>query len=143
MKKGLTIFFIVLTGYSSGQSKKMMEAMSNARMLELSVFETKDNASLENLFAKKLSYNDQDGKILSREEAISSIVNNKAVYIRENSPSGYSPREVVDSMIVKHIYSATEKKADGAESAVKFSVETVWAKENGKLKLFRCLIARL
>lgn len=143
MKKGLTIFFIVLTGFTFGQSKKMMEAMSNARLLEMAVFDTKDNTSLQSLFAKTVSYTDQDGNILSREEAIKTIVNNKSVYSQENSPSAYGPREVNDSMIVKHIYSATEKRADGTESAIKFSIESVWAKESGKLKLFRCLIAKL
>jgi len=143
MKKGLTIFFIVLTGYSFGQSKKMMEAMSNARLLEMAVFDTKDKASLESLFAKTLSFTDKDGQSLSREDAINSILNRKNAYSSENSPSAYGTREVNDSMIVKHIYSATEKRADGTESAIKFSIESVWAKESGKLKLFRCLIAKL
>ena len=134
---------MILTGAAFGQSKKMREAMSNARLLEMLVFDSKDNASLESLFAKTLTYTGQDGKAISREEAISNIMNDRSVYSRENSPSGYDIRESNDSMIVKHIYGTFQKNTDGSQYNLKLSIESVWAKESGKLKLFRCLIVKL
>ena len=143
MKKTLTILFVILAGSVLGQSKKMMAVMSNARILERIMFETKEDTRLEVLFAKTMSYTGYDGKVASREEAIKNIVNSKVVYTNINVPSPYDVSEVNDSMIVKHVYSAMERRTDGKETLLKLSVESVWAKEEGKWMLFRCRIIKL
>ena len=143
MRYCFVILFLVFSVAAGAQSKKMREAMSNAWILEQALFGKKDRAVLDGLFASSLVYVGLDGKTMSREEAIKAIINDGSVYTKENSPSPYGVNEVADSMIIKHVYSATEKKADGTESLIKYSVESVWAKENGKLKLFRSKITSL
>ena len=143
MRYCFVILFLVFSVTAGAQSKKMREAMSNAARLEIAVFGTKDRAVLDELFASSVVYVGFDGKAASKEEAILAVVNNGSIYTKENSPSPYGVNEVADSMIIKHVYSATEKKADGTESLIKYSVESIWAKENGKLKLFRSKITSL
>ena len=109
MKKILTILFLLLVVGSHGQSKKVIAALSNGRLLEQTIFETKDRARLEDFFAKTMSFMQPDGKVLGREEAIVGIVNNRSVYTKENSPSAYDVSEVGDSVIIKHLYKANEK----------------------------------
>ena len=69
---------------SHGQSKKVIAALSNGRLLEQTIFETKDRARLEDFFAKTMSFMQPDGKVLGREEAIVGIVNNRSVYTKEH-----------------------------------------------------------
>lgn len=143
MKKLLTILFVFLVVNSNAQSKKTIAALSNGRLLEQTIFETKDRSALEGFFAKTISFMQADGKVLGREEAIVGIVNNRSVYTRENSASAYDVSEVADSMIIKHVYKATEKRENGNEERLAFFIESVWAKEKGKWKLFRCKIVGL
>ena len=143
LKKLLTILFVFLVVSSNAQSKKTIAALSNGRLLEQTIFETKDRSVLEGIFGKTISLMQSDGKMLAREEAIAGIVNNRSVYTNENSASAYDVSEAADSMIIKHVYKATEKKENGQEEIIAFFIESVWAKENSKWKLFRCKIVGL
>ncbi|MES2429593.1 MAG: nuclear transport factor 2 family protein [Bacteroidota bacterium] len=111
--------------------------MSNAGLLEQTVFDTKDSATLEKLFAKTLTYEHSSGKVETREQALQGIIHNKSIYVPSIEPHPYGVIEKGDSIIVKKMFAATEKKADGTESILNLTIETVWIKENGDWKLIR------
>src|SRR3954471_16667820 len=108
MKQTLVILFSLLTVVVYGQSKKDREALANSRMLMTAVFDTKDSVTLDKLFASSMTYGHSSGKIQTRAEAIHGIITNKSVYI-ELGVEGYKVNYVGDSIIVTHIFRATEK----------------------------------
>ncbi|HET6994623.1 MAG TPA: DUF4440 domain-containing protein, partial [Chitinophagaceae bacterium] len=77
------------------------------------------------------------GKAETRQEAIHGISNNKSTYIKSTEPFGYDVQPKDDSLVVVHVFKATEKKADGMESQLDLTITLVWAKEKSKWKLFR------
>ncbi len=138
MKYLFYIAFLVLSFSADAQNKKTVKILANTALLERTVFETKDSATLEKLFAKTLTYGHSSGKIETREEAIKGIVNNKSVYTKNYSvPSGYNVFNNGDSIMVKHKFIATEKKADGTEGKLDLTIELAWIKEKGDWKLAR------
>jgi ketosteroid isomerase-like protein len=135
MKK---VFFILLfmasafVGFS--QSKKEQVLIERTYLLSHTVFGTKDSLTLEDLFAKKASYGHSGGKIETREEAIAAISKNKSVY----ADTAVSNIKVVindDVAIVRHLFKANEKKADGTVTPLNFTMLLVWVKEKGKWRL--------
>jgi ketosteroid isomerase-like protein len=137
MKILITVLTFLLAAVTmNAQSKKEREIMGNARSLQLIVFGSKDSVQLDKLMAKTVVYAHSSGRVESREEAIRGIVNNKSVY-KENGIMPYNVSERGDSMVVKHVYKATELKADGTTNELDITIETVWAKEDGKWKLCR------
>ena len=138
MKKLLTIFLLVTTFVCNAQSRKTINALANSRTLEMTVFGSKDSITLEKLFATNLTYIHSSGKVETRAEAIHGIVNNKSVYTESNSsPSAYSVKEYDDSVVVTHVFKATEKKETGVQSDLALSITLVWVKEKGNWKLLR------
>jgi len=137
MKALLIITFLGLSVYTMGQSKKERIAMKNAELLESTVFGTKDSATLEKLFASKVHYEHSHGQVQTREQAISGIVKNRSVYVISTEPAPYKVETIGDSIFVNKPFKAIEKKANGTESALDFTVTTVWFKEGGVLKMSR------
>jgi ketosteroid isomerase-like protein len=136
----LTILFSLIVLNSAAQSKKQREALSGASGLEMAIFEEKDSLILDKMFSRAISFTWADGRTESKQEAIRSIMSNRSVFSEESRPTPYDIIESGDSMLVKHVYTAKETKPDNTEVKLKFSIESVWAKEEGKWKLFRCRI---
>lgn len=134
----LTIL-VVGSCVSSAQSKKTTQTLVNARLLQNTVFGTKDSATLQKLFGNTLAYQHSGGKIETREEALHNISHNKSTYKVDPAtpPIAYSAKEDGDSVIVTHIYKATEVKADGKETELNLTIDTVWLKEGKEWKLYR------
>ena len=143
MKYIFSIVFTILTLASAAQSKEMIKVLANTRLLENTVFGSKDSATLEKLFAKTVSYIHSSGKVETREEAIPGIIHNKSVYEKLAEPKPYNVSIEGDSAIVKQEYRATEKKADGTESKLNLLIETVWMKEKKDWKLTRRLSTKI
>lgn len=118
-------------------SKKEREVLANTRLLERTVFQSKDSVTLEKLFGNPLSYVHSSGKAENREQAVHGIVNNKSTYTWANVAEPYNVRFDQDSAIVVHVFRATERKADGTESALNLSIEYVWIKVKKDWKLVR------
>lgn len=119
------------------QSKTERQVLANARLLENTVFGSKDKATLEKLFATSLVYIHSSGRVENREQAIQGITSNRSTYKKLNLRDGMSISEKGDSMRVYQLYNATETKADGTSSELNISIETIWAKVKGKWLLFR------
>lgn len=143
MKKLLIILTLIPAICVNGQSKKVRHALANTRLLESTVFGTKDSLTLEKLFAKEATYMHSSGKVELREEAIRNIVQNKSVYTKIDTLIGYNTRSYPDSTVVTHAFVAIEKKADGSESMLRLNLELVWIKEKGKWKLYRRKASRI
>src|SRR5437763_17218471 len=80
MKK-LFLLILPLAFFSAvAQDKKEKELIERTYLLSHTVFGTKDSLTIEDLFAKKLSYGHSGGKIQSRQEAVEGIVHNKSTY---------------------------------------------------------------
>ena len=143
MKYLLTIMILVVALCTKAQTKDAIKVMSNARLLERTVFGTKDSLTLEKLFAKNATYIHSSGKVESRDEAIRNIVLNRSVYTKIDTLVGYNVKKVNDSMILNHAYVAKEKKADGSESTLRLNLELVWIKEKKDWKLYRRKASRI
>jgi hypothetical protein len=137
MKRGPAILLIVFSLSVNAQSKQEIKALANAKLLELTVFGTKDSATLEKLFAKNATYIHSSGKVEKRDEAIRNIVHNKSVYVIADTLLSYDLKTYKDSSVVNHLFIAKEKKADGTESILRLNLKLVWVKEKGDWKLFR------
>jgi hypothetical protein len=132
----LIILILVAAIGASAQSKKVRHALANTRLLERTVFGTKDSLTLESLFAKDATYIHSSGKVELRNEAIRNIIQNKSVYTKIDTLAGYRTRIVNDSVVVEHAFVAKETKADGTQSTLRLNLELVWIKEKGKWKLY-------
>jgi Domain of unknown function (DUF4440) len=137
MKSCLAIICFLVCATVQAQSKQATQALANTKLLEQTVFGTKDSVTLEKLFGSSLTYIHSSGKVESREEAIHGIIHNKSVYTKADTLINYDVKTYADSTLVKHLFKATEKKADGTESKLNLYIVLVWMKENGKWKLFR------
>jgi ketosteroid isomerase-like protein len=73
----------------------------------------------------------------TRDEAIGNIVKNRSVYTRSDTLISYKTEKFKDSTVVKHLFIAKEKKADGTEGMLRLHLTLVWVKENGDWKLYR------
>ena len=143
MKNLLIILFLIPGICANSQSKKLRQALANTRLLERTVFGTKDSLTLENLFAKDATYIHSSGKVEAREEAIRNIVQNKSVYAKIDTLVGYRTEIVNDSIVIEHAFVAKETKADGAQSTLRLNLHLVWIKEKGKWKLYRRKATRI
>lgn len=137
MKFFFIIGFISLGCAGNAQKKQTNKVLANTRLLEQTVFGTKDSATLDKLFGTTVKYGHSSGKIETREEAIYNIIRNKSVYTKDVEPKPYDISIEGDSARVKQVFKATEEKADGTENALNLSIETVWIKERKDWKLAR------
>lgn len=135
MKKVLFIsVFALTTSFVFGQSKKEKEVIERTYLLNHTVFGTKDSLTLEDLFAKKVSYGHSGGKIETREEAIRNISKNKSVYT-DTAVSAVKVIFADDVAIVRYLFKANEKKPDSSITSLNFTMMLVWIKEKGKWRL--------
>lgn len=144
MKILLTILILIpMISVKAQSSKQLKKALANTRLLERTVFGTKDSLTLEKLFARDATYIHSSGKIETRDEAIRNIVHNKSVYTKTDTLVGFKANTYADSTIITHAFVAKEKKADGSESMLRLNLELVWIKEKGKWKLYRRKATRI
>jgi len=134
MKKLFAIIFIITASVSNAQSKHEKELIARTYLLSHTVFGTKDSLTLEDLFAKQVSYGHSHGNLQTRAEAIKGISQNKSKY----TDTSLTILKVIiedDVAIVRHLFKAKENKPDGTVTALNFTMMLVWIKEKGKWKL--------
>jgi ketosteroid isomerase-like protein len=128
-----TVFFVVCL-VASAQSKQEQALVERTLLLSRTVFGTKDILALEDLFAKKVSYGHSSGKVETREEAVAAISKNSSVYT-DTSVSNITVVLKKNVAIVRHLFKASEKKADGTLAPLNLMIMLVWVKETGKWRL--------
>lgn len=143
MRKVLFILVLALSAsVAFAQSKKERHVIERTYLLSHTVFGTKDSLTLEDLFAKQLSYGHSGGKIELREEAIKNISINKSIY----TDTALSNIKVIfedDVAIVRHLFKANEKKPDGSIAPLNFTMMLIWVKEKRKWRLMGRQAVRL
>ncbi len=137
MKGLLNILFVFLGIGAMAQPKDQIKVLGNARLLEQTVFGTKDSATIDKLFAANVTYIHSSGKTETRTEALNGIIHNGSVYTKSAAAFPYQFSTRGDSAVVVHVFKATEKKVDGTESLLNLSIETVWVKEKKDWKMTR------
>ncbi len=142
MKYLLGISFFIFSVLVNAQSKQERQALAKSKLLEQTVFGTKDSITLEKLFAKNATYIHSSGKIETRDEAIGNIAKNRSMYSKSDTVISYNTEKFKDSTVVKHLFIAKEKKADGTEGMLRLYLTLVWVKEKGDWKLYRRVAKR-
>jgi hypothetical protein len=117
-----------------GQSKKEADVLARSRLLNNTVFGTKDSLTLEDLFAKNATYGHSGGNVQTREEAIRSISHNTSSYT-DTSAKKYDVIMKDDVAIVRYVFRETETR-EGKPSPLNLGIMLVWVKEKDKWKLF-------
>ena len=130
----LSFLFIVICFVACAQNKKELAVLAQARLLHKTVFGTKDSLTLENLFAKSLTYGHSGGKIEDRAEALHNIIHNQSKYT-DTSLKVYDVMLGDDVAIVRYSFRETETKKEGQPSPLNLSIMLVWLEEKGKWKL--------
>lgn len=126
--------FILIASFAFGQSKKEKEVIERTYLLSHTVFGTKDSVTLNDLFAKNLTYGHSHGKLQNREEALAGAYHNQSAY----TDTAVSNIQVImedDAAIVRHLFKAKEIKKNGAVVPLNFLMMLVWVKEKGKWRL--------
>jgi hypothetical protein len=133
---------VISCSFIFGQSKQERDVLANSRLLQKTVFGTRDSSALEELFASTLTYGHSSGKIQNRAEAIDGIIHNKSTYT-DTSLKSYNVMINDDAAIVRYVIRETETNAEGKALPLRLSIMLVWVKEKGKWKLFGRQAVRL
>lgn len=135
MKRLLYIATFLLSGLSLlAQSKAEKELMARTYLLSHTVFGSKDSLTVEDLFARKATYGHSSGKIETREEAITAIVQNQANY----TDTTLTINNIVVNgsvAIVRAVFKANQNNPDGNAAPLNLHIMLVWVKEKGKWRL--------
>ena len=138
----IAVALILSAGFVFGQSKQEIEILANSRLLQKTVFGTKDSATLDGLLASTLTYGHSSGKVQNRQEAVAGIIHNKSVYT-DTSVKAYNVLINGNVATVRYEMRETETNGEGKISPLKLGVMLVWVQEKGKWKLFGRQAVRL
>jgi len=142
MKKCLVILIVFCCSAAGAQSKKTTKVLAHAKQLVKTIFETKDSATLEELFAPGMKHMTA-GRVESREEAIRNIARNRSVFVQAAMQKGYGVIEDGDSSVVKYFFKGKENKTDGTSSVYTVNLVMVWMKQKKDVKLVRLETIRI
>lgn len=134
MKKLFIFFLFAITITASAQNKKEKEVIERTYLLSHTIFGTKDSATLNDLFAKQLTYGHSHGNLQNREVALRGASKNKSYYT-DTSVKILNVIIEDDVAIVRHLFKANEHKADGSVTPLNFTMMLVWIREKGKWRL--------
>jgi ketosteroid isomerase-like protein len=135
MKKILFIAFLLPALVGIAQSKDEKQLIERTYLLSHTVFGTKDSLTLEDLFAKTLTYGHSHGNLQNRDQAVKGISHNQSTYT-DTAMSIISVSFSDDDVaIVRHLFKAKEHKADGSIASLNFTMMLVWVKEKKKWRL--------
>jgi hypothetical protein len=134
MKYYLSLLLMLICATAFSQAKKEADVIARSRLLNNTVFGTKDSLTLEDLFAKTATYGHSGGNVQTRQEAIRSISHNASTYT-DTSVKKYDVIMNDDVAIVRYIFRETETR-EGKPSPLNLGIMLVWVREKGKWRLF-------
>jgi ketosteroid isomerase-like protein len=135
MKKIIAFILLFTIVAAKAQDKDEKSIIEKTYSLSFTVFGTKDSLTLENLFAKTLTYGHSHGKIQTRKEAIDGIIHNQSTYT-DTAISGIKVVIEDNTAIARYLFKGKENKKDGTVVPLNFSMLLVWIKEKEEWKLF-------
>jgi predicted Zn-dependent peptidase len=134
MKKIALLISLILSISAFAQPKSQNELTAKTYLLSHTIFGTKDSTTLENLFAKTLSYGHSHGNVQTRQEALKSITTNKSTYT-DTSITNITHLINGKTAITRYFFKANENKVNGTISKLDFAMVLVWVKEKRNWKL--------
>lgn len=142
MRKYLVILLVLCSSAAGAQSNKTTKVLAHSKQLVKTIFETKDSATLEELFAPGMKHMN-GGRIESREEAIRNITGNRSVFVQAAMQKGYGVIEDKDTSVVKYFFKGRENKTDGTSSVYTVNLVMRWVKQKKDVKLLRLETIRI
>lgn len=141
-KASYIIALLLISSLVFAQSKHEKALMERTYLLGHTVFGSKDSLTVEDLFARKATYGHSNGKIETREEAITAIVQNPANYTDTTLTIN---NIVVDGnvAIVRAAFKAKQNNPGGNAAPLNLHIMLVWVKEKGKWRLMGRQAVRL
>jgi uncharacterized protein DUF4440 len=135
IKKILFIAFLFSVLIGNAQSKDEKELTGRTYLLSHTVFGTKDSLTLEDLFAKNLTYGHSHGNLQNRSQAVNGISHNQSTYTDTAVSNITITFGDDDVAIVRHLFKANEHTKDGRIVPLNFTMMLVWIKEKKKWRL--------
>ena len=104
----------------------------NVEILRKGIFD-KDQSKLGQVCAEQISYGHSDGRVETKDQFITAVLNRKAT-VKSLAFPELKVAVVGDAAIARHIYLA-ESELDGKATTTRIGALQVWQKQNGAWKL--------
>ena len=123
---------LLLSGTASAQAGDEAAVGDMVELLRKGIFD-KDKAKLEQVSAPQLSYGHSDGRVETKEQFVSAVLNRKAT-VKSLACPALKVTVVGNNAIARHIYLA-ESELDGKPTTTRIGALQVWQKQDGAWKL--------
>ena len=123
---------LLLSGTAGAQAGDEAAVSDMVEVLRKGLFD-KDKAKLDQVSAAQLSYGHSDGRVETKDEFITAVMNRKAT-VKSLAFPELKVAVVGNNAIARHIYLA-ESEQDGKVTNTRIGALQVWQKQNGAWKL--------
>ena len=123
---------LLLSGTASAQAGDEAAVGDMVELLRKGIFD-KDKAKLEQVSAPQLSYGHSDGRVETKEQFVTAVLNRKAT-VKSLAFPELKVTVVGNNAIARHIYLA-ESELDGKPTTTRIGALQVWQKQDGAWKL--------
>ena len=123
---------LLFNGVASADSDDVAAVAQNVETLRKGLLEA-DKAQLDQVTASQISYGHSDGRVESKEQFITSVLNRKQV-VKSLAFPELKVSVVGNAAIARHIY-LSESELDGKATTTRIGALQVWQKQDGGWKL--------
>ena len=123
---------LLWSGTAGAQAGDEAAVSDMVEVLRKGLFD-KDKAKLDQVSAPQLSYGHSDGRVETKDEFITAVMNRKAT-VKSLAFPELKVAVVGNNAIARHIYLA-ESELDGKATTTRIGALQVWQKQNGAWKL--------
>lgn len=125
---------LLMTAFVFAQSSTAKLIEEKVYALNRAIFIEKDSATLAKLISNDVTYGHSNANIEDKSTMITKTLANLSVYTDVSTTIG-TIQVIKNTVIARHVLSATETNKEGKVSPLKLSVLQVWIKESGVWKL--------
>jgi hypothetical protein len=123
---------LLLGGTAGAQAGDEAAVGDMVELLRKGIFD-KDKAKLDQVSAPQLSYGHSDGRVETREQFVTAVLNRKAT-VKSLAFPELKVAVVGNNAIARHIY-LSESELDGKATTTRIGALQVWQKQDGAWKL--------
>jgi len=123
---------LLFNGVASADSDDVAAVAQSVESLRKGLLEA-DKAQLDQVTASQISYGHSDGRVESKEQFITSVLNRKQV-VKSLAFPELKVSVVGNAAIARHIY-LSESELDGKATTTRIGALQVWQKQDGGWKL--------
>ena len=124
---------LLLSGSAGAQAGEEAAVGDSVEILRKGQFEG-DKAKLDQVTASQLSYGHSDGRVETKEQFITAVMNRKQK-VKSLAYPELKITVVGNAAVVRHIF-LSESELDGKATSTKIGALQVWQKQDGAWKLF-------